>query len=298
MKNRLTILFLLLYLSLICTGCAIGKKEPAGDGKLSVCTSFYAMYDFASKIGGDKINILNMVPAGTEPHDWEPSASDIANLEKADIFIYNGIGMESWTDKVLSSLENKKLTAVQASSGISLLGGTDKGDPHIWLSPEKAKREMENIKNALSAKDPGNKNFYEENYKKYSAEFDALDGEFCSKLSPLPKKDIVVAHQAFGYLCADYGLNQIPIEGLSADSEPNPAKMAEIISIAKQKKIKVIFFEELVSPKVSETIAKAASAETKVLNPLEGLTDEQEAKGEDYFSLMRENLSMLEEALS
>lgn len=297
-------------------GCTWTQTTPsmnnAIDEKLSVYASFYTMYDFASKIGGDKIEIANMVPAGTEPHDWEPTATDITNLERADVFIYNGAGMEHWAQDILKSIQNKELIAVEASKGISLMEGRHEHqdeeehadeedevayDPHVWLNPANAKKEMENIKNAFVQADPDNESYYEANFDKYSTELDILDIEFKDTLAILTNKDIIVAHQAFGYLCTAYGLNQVPIEGLSADSEPDPARMVEIIKFAKEQNIKVIFFEELVSPKVAETIAKAIDAKTDVLNPIEGLSDEQQRTGDDYFSVMRQNLQSLKAAL-
>jgi zinc transport system substrate-binding protein len=278
--------------------------------KISVCASFYPMYDFALKIGGDRAEIVNMVPAGIEPHDWEPAAADIAGLEEADLFIYNGAGMEHWADSALAALGNDRLVVVEAARGAVLLEGAPEDedesgehegegeyDPHVWLSPRSAKLEMENIKEGFAAADPANRDYYEANYSRYAAELDALDREFQETLSPLPRKDIIVAHQAFGYLCAAYGLTQIPIEGLSADSEPDPARMAEIIEFAKERDVEVIFFEELVSPKVAETIAEAIGARTDALNPLEGLSDEETAAGADYFSVMRQNLTALTAAL-
>jgi zinc transport system substrate-binding protein len=270
------------------------------------------MYDFAVKLGGDKVNVTNMVPAGTEPHDWEPTAADIVGLENAAVFIYNGAGMEHWAEDILESLQNKSLITVEASKGISLMEGhhdhdeeeaedhedeEESFDPHVWLSPVNAKAEMENIKNAFAQADPDNKDYYEANYAKYAAELDVLDKEFSDTLSSLPNKDVIVAHQAFGYLCAAYGLNQVPIEGLSPDSEPDPARVAEIIDFAKEHDVKVIFFEELVSPKVAETIASAIGAKAEMLNPLEGLGDEELAAGDDYFSVMRQNLEALKAAL-
>ncbi|MBE6905526.1 MAG: ABC transporter substrate-binding protein [Ruminococcaceae bacterium] len=289
------------------------EETQVQDEKLSVYASFYPMYDFASKIGGDRANVVNMVPAGTEPHDWEPAAADVSGLETASVFIYNGAGMEHWAEDVLESLTNKDLIAVEASKGVALMEGhhehegeeaeheeedeDGKYDPHVWLSPLNAKMEMENIKNAFVQADPDNKDYYEANYTKYAADFDTLDKEFQDTLSTLSKKDIIVSHEAFGYLCAAYGLNQVGIEGLAPDSEPDPARMAEIIEFAKENDVKVIFFEELVSPKVSETIAKATGAETQVLNPLEGLSDEELAAGDDYFTVMRQNLEVLKAAL-
>ncbi len=299
---------------LLLTGCSPSRNPsvPGRDGqephkeKLSVCASFYPMYDFARKIGGDKVHVINMVPAGTEPHDWEPAASDIVALEKADAFIYNGAGLEGWTGDVLASLRNRNLITVEASKNVPLLkeqgSEKDKGskpasDPHVWLNPQYAKKEMENIKNGFVKADPNNQSYYEANYTKYAGEADQLDRELKDTFSALPKKDIVVAHQAFGYLCEAYGLHQIGVEGLVPDSEPDPARMAEIIELARKYDIKVIFFEELVSPKVSETIADAVGADTAVLNPIEGLSEKQLASGDDYFSVMRQNARALKKAL-
>jgi zinc transport system substrate-binding protein len=263
------------------------------------------MYDFTKKIGGDKIKTVNLVPAGTEPHDWEPTSTDIASLEKADILIYNGAGMEHWLDKVSGTLKNDKLTLVEASKGLDLLEGhSEEGeekeeyDPHVWLSPKNAKKQMEAIKNTLVKVDPSNKEYYEKNYEDNAKKFDELDKEFKDTLVTSKNKDIIVAHQAFGYLCKEYGLKQVPIEGLSADSEPDPARMTDIIKFAKEHNVKTIFFEELVSPKVSETIAIAIGAKTAMLNPLEGLSDEELKKGSDYISVMKQNLKVLKEALN
>ncbi|WP_283609084.1 metal ABC transporter substrate-binding protein [Faecalispora anaeroviscerum] len=304
-------------------GCAggTGSVSSAGESasganegkKLLVYTSFYTMYDFAEKIGGDKVTVTNLVPPGTEPHDWEPQPNDIVGLEKANVFIYNGAGMEHWVNSVLDSIQNKKLVAVEASSGISLLEGTGEHegeeshaaesaeevsstDPHVWLNPENAKKEMENIKNAFVQADPANKETYEANYSTYAAKADELDSQFKKMTSELKNKDLIVAHQAFGYLCSAYGLNQVAIEGLSPDSEPDAARMSEIIQFAKEHKITTIFFEEMVNPKVAETIAQATGAKTAVLDPIEGLSDENKAKGLDYFSIMEKNIEAIREA--
>ena len=337
---------------------AAETEEATDTGeKLKVMASFYPMYDFAEKIGGDYVEVTNMVPAGTEPHDWEPAATDIKNLEEADVFVYNGVGMEHWVEDVLASLENKDLKVVEASKGLELLAGGEEEeedeatsdaqaeedseaaaddqteadseaaaddqteadsettadaqtetdseaaeaisyDPHVWLSPKNAKQEMNNIKEALIEADPDHADAYEQNYETYAAKMDDLDAEYQEKLADTKSKDLIVAHEAFGYLCRDYGLNQVGIEGLSPDSEPDAKRMNEIIAFAKENNVKTIFFEELVSPKVAETIASEIGAKTEVLNPLEGLTDEEISAGEDYFSVMESNLEALTQALN
>ena len=281
-------------------GCA-GKSAPAvSDGKLKVYASFYAMYDFSKKVGGDRADVVNLVPAGTEPHDWEPSTTDIAGLERADLLVYNGAGMESWADRVLASLSNKKLIAVKASEKVSLLNGsTDaaKADPHMWLAPEDAKLEMAAIRDAFEKADPAGKSYYEERYTQNAARFDALDQKYRKTFSGLTNKRVVVSHQMLGYVCQAYGLDQIPIEGLSADTEPDPKRMTEIIRTAKQYHVKYILFEDLVDPKVAQTIASQIGAQTLRFNPLEGLTEAEQSKGEEYFSVMEQNLKILQQAL-
>ena len=301
---------------------AAGTEDTSSEKKLNVMASFYPMYDFATKVGGDKVEVTNMVPAGTEPHDWEPAATDVKNLEEADVFIYNGAGMEHWTEDVLGALDNKELKVVEASRGLTLLEGKEEDeeetedsssdsdasdestdseityDPHVWLDPLNAKAEMENIKNAFVEADPDNKDYYEQNYEIYAEKFDQLDKEYTDGLADTKSKDLITSHEAFGYLCQAYGLNQVGIEGLSPDSEPDASRMNEIIKFAKENNVKTIFFEELVSPKVSETIADEIGAKTAVLNPLEGLTDDEISAGEDYFSVMESNLKTIEDALN
>ena len=313
--NRISALVCACTLSLsLLTGCGTQPADTAADdGRLRVLTSFYPMYDFACKIGGDCIDVTNMVPSGTEPHDWEPSTNDLKNLEKADVFIYNGADMEPWADDLLVS-RSDTLHVVEASENVELRTtdgehehaheheGADHHhgdfDPHVWLDPENAKIEMEAIRDALCAADPENSTVFQSNYEKYAAELDALDAEFREKLAPLPNRTIVVAHEAFGYLCDAYGLTQVGIEGLSPDSEPDPGRMAEVIDFVREHSISTIFFEELVSPKVAEAIASETGAQAKMLSPLEGLSDEQAAAGADYFSVMHDNLAALMEALN
>lgn len=309
---------LVMSATFVLVGCGSneGKKGSSSSeksDKLKVTASFYPMYDFSKKIGGDKVEVKNMISSNVEPHDWEPTPKDLVSIGDSDVFVYNGAGMETWIDKVTKSSDNKNLELVEASKGVKLLKGEEDEDakeekehehehgaydPHVWLSPENAKKEMENIKNAFVKADPKNKDYYENNYNENAKKLDELDKKFKDELAKTKKKDIVVAHQAFGYICNAYGLNQVAIEGLSPDSEPDAAKMAEIAKFAKDNKVKYIFFEELVSPKVAETIAKEVGAKTEVLNPIEGLTDKQLKDGEDYFSIMNKNLEVLLKALN
>ncbi len=295
-------------------GCKAKGFGKDAQGKVKVLASIYPMYDFVRRIGGDLVSVSMMVPAGTEPHAWEPSTRDMMMLEEADIFVYNGAGMETWAEDILKGVQNKKLTVLEASAGVELIrlseseldehegesGEHHHGeyDPHVWLSPKNAAIEMKNIAEALKKVDPEHASDYENNYQSAQRQCDMLDISFRSELSGKEGKHIVVAHEAYGYLCREYGLEQLGIEGVSADQEPDAAKMREIIDLVGQYGVKCIFFEELVNPKVAQTIAEEAGCSTQALSPLDGLTQADIDSGRDYFSVMMDNLDAIKKALS
>ena len=302
MKIKKGILYIgCLMCMLILAGCGANKnqffefKEP---DKISVVTTIYPMQDFVTQIGGDKVEVINLVPAGVEPHDFELTTGDMGLLEQAQMFIYNGAGMEHFVDKTIDALGNQNLTVVEASKTVATIpGGEEEIDPHTWLSIENAKQECEVICDALCEYDKENEEYYRSNLETYQEKLDDLYKQYEQTLKSCSKDTIVVAHEAFGYLCNEFGLKQEAIEGLTADSEPDSARMKEIIDLCKEEDIKIIFFEELVSPKVAQTIASETGATTMVLNPIEGITEEQKESGSDYISLMQENCKALEQAL-
>lgn len=280
------------------------ENADSAEEKLRVMASFYTMADFAEKIGGDRADITCMVPAGTEPHDWEPSTTDITGLERADVFIYNGAGMEHWAEDVTESLENKELLVVEASQGVKLHAEEEHDheghshshggyDPHVWLDPHNAKLEMENIKNAFVQADPDNGAYYEANYDKWAKEAEGLDRKYREALADFAGRQVVTAHEAYGYLCSAYGLEQVGIDGLSPDQEPNPKRMADIIDFVRENQIRAVFFEELSGSKTAETVAAETGIRLLALSPLEGLSGEELEAGEDYFSVMEKNLEQL-----
>ncbi len=295
-------------------GAGNAASAEDGSGRLQVMASFYPMYDFSVKIGGEYVEVTDMVPAGTEPHDWEPAPKDLAKLEEADVFVYSGAGMEYWAEDIITSIQNEKLVILEASEGIALLSAEEEEaahgyegqdhehahgetDPHVWLDPMKAKQELANIRDAFSEADPAHAEDYAANYETWAAKLDALDTSFRETLAQCVKHEIVVSHEAFGYLCSAYGIEQMGIEGLMPDSEPDPARMAEITDFVREHDVSVIFSEELVSQKVADTIAKETGASVETLNPLEGISEEEQAAGADYFSVMEDNLAKLAAAL-
>lgn len=331
-------------------------ENAADDGKLKVYTSIYPMYFLTSRVAGDKAQVENLVPSGVEAHDWEPNVEDIVKLNKADVLVYNGAGMEHWVEDISESLDNNKLLLVEASKGLDLLEGEHhedgdehhedgdehhhehgdehhdhdhehadehhedgdhdhdhehgdehheghhhhhhgKWDPHVWLSPVKAKQQAQNIAAALSEVDPANAESYAANLKDLEKDLDQLDKDFREGLKDVKSKLLVTNHEAFAYLAKEYGLEQEGITGVYADQEPSAQRMAEIIDFVKEHQVKVIFAEEILSPKVSEAIAEASGATVEVLSPVESLTQEQVQNGDDYLTVMRSNLEALKKAL-
>lgn len=293
MKKLLTAISFIL-LSVFTSACS---QSVVISDKPQIYTSFYAIYDFVTEIAGDKAEVYNIVPTGTEPHDWEPTVQDMAKLNSADVLFYNGLGMEHWIDKVQNSLLNSDTEFVQLSEGVDV--DEKAGDPHIWLDPSNVKIMCSNIYNTLCEIDPDNKALYEANYNNYIVQLSSLDTTYKNTIANLPgnNRTIVVSHEAYSYLCNAYGLNQVSIDGISADSEPSPEKMMELISFIKDNNINYIFYEELLSQKTAQTLADETGAQLLSLNPFEGLTEEEIANGENYISVMLRNLENIKTAL-
>ncbi len=315
--RKATVLWGLIWLlvSLSLTGCS-GTSEQEVTGSvgddLLVYATIYPVYDFGTQVCGDKARVVQLVPDGAEPHDWEPSPRDMVNIQKADVIIYNGVGMETWLQKLLGTLKEDGPVLVDCSAGVELLSGdghadgdshNDKEalnsnlDPHIWLDPHNACLMVDNILLGLQKADPDNAVYYNDHARQYQEQLKALDKKYAATLNGAAIRKFIVSHAAFGYLAHRYNLEQVAIRGLSPDADPSPARMTEIIQIARQTGIKYVFFEALVSPRVSEVIAREAGTETLVLNPLGGVTPEERQEGKDYLTVMEENLRNLALAL-
>ncbi|AIQ40678.1 metal ABC transporter substrate-binding protein [Paenibacillus sp. FSL R7-0312] len=330
------------------SSAAAATTVPAAD-KLNIKVSFYPMYEFTKNITGDLADVEVLIPAGTEPHDWEPTAKDMAEISEADVLVYNGAGMEGWAQQVVDGASGSKLITVEASKGLEIMEGTEEEeghdhehehedehaheegtasgeadhnhehdhedehgeeahageghdhgglDPHVWLAPAMAIQEVRTIEAALSAASPENAAAFKTNSEAYIAKLQQLDQEFKDGLKDTKRKDFITQHAAFGYLAREYGLTQVPIAGLSPEQEPSAAQMAEIVEFAKANNVKTIFFETLVSSGVADTIAQEIGAKTAVLNPIEGLTEEDIRDNLDYLGVMRQNLTALSAALN
>jgi zinc transport system substrate-binding protein len=303
LKKIITVMLLAFIIGTLvgCSKSTIAQKEDnQGDqSKIQVVVSFNPLKEFAKAVGKDKIEVKTIIPEGVEPHDFEPKIRDMENISKASLFIYTGFGMESWVEKTLSSVDNKNLIVVDSSIGIDPI--KTKGeeieehgqyDPHIWLSLREAKIQTKNIKDALVKADVINKDFYEKNFQDFSNELDKLYNEYKTKFQEVENKNFVTGHAAFGYLCRDFELVQNSVEDVFAEGEPTPQKLKGLVELSKKNKIKVIFMEELASPRVSETLAAEVGAKVQRI-----YTIESNEENKSYMQSMEENLSNIYNSL-
>jgi len=298
--NRVFIILLLTVVGLLVVWRA-QQQIPKTTNQLSVAVSFYPLYFLAEQIGGDKVRVTNLTPAGAEPHDYELTAQDMARLENSRLLLLNGGGVEVWGNNIQKNLDPAKTLVVVVGQGLTtrqlIEDNQAKIDPHIWLSPALFKIMAGRVEQALSKIDPAATAYYQKNLTELIGRLDQLILAYKQGLKNCQQKNIIVAHAAFAYLADDYGLNQVAIAGLSPDAEPSSKQLADIARFARSNKVKYIFFESLVSPKLAQTIAQEIGAQTLVLNPLEGLTGDQLAQGQDYFTVMQQNLLNLQQAL-
>ena len=283
---------LLLVAAFVMGGCG---QQAEQSGKLSVAASFYPMAEFARAVGGDKAEVYTMIADGVEPHDWEPGARDLTRLAKAKVFVYNG-GVEPWAEPALAAVADDGVLAVEA--GQAFIKPDSRLGPHFWLSPKKAAAEVAAVRDAFMKADAANADYYRQNAEAYIAKLMALDERLERVAQNAKIKTFVTTHAAFGHLASDYGLKQLAIMGLSPQAEPSPAALNKLIEVMHEEGIKYVFFETLVSPRIAETIAQAAGADTLVLDPLEGLSEEGRKNGDDFIKIMERNITNLDIALN
>ena len=305
MKKNILIFFafflLLAGLVFLVVRHASEQSKTVQTGRLQVVASFYPLYFFSSQIGGDKVEVTNIVPAGAEPHDYEPTAEDMAKMESSKLIVLNGGGLEAWSDDIKKNIDSKSTTIITAGEGLTTQEVTEDGqagtDPHVWLDPPLAEKMVDSIAQGFEQVDPANKSYYQNNADVLKAKLNDLDIAYRQGLSTCKEKNIITSHAAFGYISTTYGLSQVPIAGLSPDAEPSPRQLADIVKFAKDNNVKYIFFESLVSPKLAQTIATEIGAQSLVLDPIEGLGDQELSQGKNYFTIMQDNLINLQTAL-
>jgi zinc transport system substrate-binding protein len=267
------------------------QYTPIDNSKLQVISSFNPLHEFSQIVGQDKVDVRLLVPVGVEPHDWEPTIKDVQEIQKSDLIIINGIGFENWVDNLAEN--NYQGIIIDTSDGILInnLDQENTADPHIWLNPVYAKKQVQNIALAFSNHDPENGEFYHANAAQYSKKLDLLDSKIRTELSNC-NDDFIAFHDAFSYFAEEYNLNQYTIIPSSNSHGEVTAKTLEnVISKARELNIKVIFSEESVNTKTSQIIANEIGGKVLVLSPLEIVSDG------DYILKMNQNLENLKEAL-
>jgi zinc transport system substrate-binding protein len=281
------------------TGKTASQEVGAAAGKkVRIIASFYPLYDFASHVAVDKADVSSLVPAGVEPHDWEPTTADVLRAKSADLLVINGAGFESWADSIGARM------VINTSEGLELDVDNDEEpdhdgvDPHVWLDPVLAKHQVESIRAALAQVDPENAAYYNENAAKFTARLDSLDQFIRSELSSCEKTDFIAFHDAFSRFAARYGLVQHGVHGISPEGEILPQRIQEVIELANSLGINTIYSEELVDNRLAEVIAsEIPQGRVLVLSPLEGIDRDEAASGIGYIEKMQQNVANLKEGL-
>ena len=274
------------------------SEEDASQIQVSV--TFNAMKEFVLAVGGDKVEISTIIPDGMEPHDFEPKTQDLVTLSKAQIFVYSGLGMETWVDDAIQAANNENLIVVDSSKGADVIENmaeeeqedNEQYDPHIWLSLSGAKTQVTNIKDALVQADPENQEYYEENYAAFVAQIDQIYNEYKDKFESASQNSFVTGHAAFGYLCKEFGLEQNSVEDVFAEGEPSAQQLVELVDYCKENGVKTIFAEELASPEISETLANEVGAEVETIYTIESNEDDL-----TYLERMTDNLEKIYESV-
>ncbi len=314
MIKKTIALYLCLTIAFSLVACTVqGNNEGAkSESKVNVAVSFNALKEFAEAVGGDKVHVSTIVPDGVEAHDFEPKAQDLAYLSTADVFVYNGLGMESWAENAIDAVKNDNLIVVVASDGADLINiatiddevefesnyenenekHSNIGyDPHLWLGLKGAEAEVVNIKNGLVEADPENKEYYEANCTEFVSELNNLLEEYRDKFSLINDRSIVTGHAAFGYLCRDFGITQRSVMNIYASGEPSAQQLIKLVEYCKENNVTTIFAEEMASPAVSQTLANEVGAQVQTI-----FTMESRENGGTYLERMEENLLRIYES--
>lgn len=296
---------LMIILIVFISGCA--SQQPADD-KITIATTFYPLYDLTRAIAGNNANVYSIVPLNAEPHEYETTPQDVIKLNNAEVFVTMGISFAGFEDQLIKSASSN-VHVIPAGEGIPLidvplidvkdeLGDLNDEeisgkDPHIWVSPKTAIIMAEHIRDGLIAADPEHTQGYQENAEQLIQSLTELDQNFTTTLSHCNQDTILVAHNAYSYLGRDYHFKTIFISGLTPESEPTPQQIKRLIDQAQEHHLKYIFYESMVDPKVSQTIAEQIGATALPLSPVEGVEDPHET----YIEVMNENLNKLKLAL-
>ncbi|MFK2825185.1 zinc ABC transporter substrate-binding protein [Bacillus sp. B190/17] len=305
---------------------ACGQKEANKQDhskekeSIKVYTTIYPLTFFTEEIGKQYVDVKSVLPAGVDEHTYEPTSKTMLDIAGADLFLYNGLGLEPFGKKVQESMKSEDVRVVEVGEEIDLDSlyhhkeeaeehegdhhdhehdGHTHGsiDPHIWIDPTLSMQMAGVIKEQLSELDPEHQKEFEKNYEALKDKLTKLDKEFHEVADRADNKEFLVSHAAFGYWEKNYGIKQISVAGLSPTNEPSQKQLKEIIETAKEHQIKYVIFEQNVTPKVAKVVQVELKAEALKIHNLSVLTKEDEKSGEDYFTLMEQNIQTLKKAI-
>lgn len=306
--------FLLLIVMFIFIVAGCQRSEKVQSGKLQVVTSLFPLYDFSRSIAGEKADVTLLLPPAVEPHSFEPKPADIVKISKSGMFIYTGRYMEPWVDAIIKdkNSDNLQMIVVEAAKGVNLLKISQQEehherdehhhgdiDPHVWLDFDNAKIIVTNILDGFIAADPSNADYYRKNAAVLVTKLSALDAHFKKTLSQCESKTVLHGgHYTFGYMAKRYALKYQALSGVSSEAEPSAARMSEMLKLIKSSATKYIFTEELLSPRLTETLAAEAKVKVLKLNGAHNLGKDDFQNRVTFFDLMERNLENLKEGLS
>ncbi len=308
-KKIISFIIILLALGALVYLVALRNSKPAEKApslKIKVVTTLFPLYDFAKNIGREKVEVSLLLPPGVEAHSFEPKPSDLVRVNEADVFIYTGKFMEPWAEDIIRSATNRNLIIVDSSQGIKMIPGVFHDadepagslDPHIWLDFDNAKIIVGNILHALVTKDPANINRYKQNSDDYCKKLTDLDSSYKTALASCKNNEIVYGgHYAFGYLAHRYALKYLAAQGFSPDAEPTAKDLSKLVEQIRKDNIRYVFFEELTSPKIAETVANETNTKLLLLNAAHNVTRDQFVQGASFLDIMKGNLDNLKVGL-
>ncbi|MEV4261521.1 metal ABC transporter substrate-binding protein [Kribbella sp. NPDC049584] len=287
-------------------GCAGSSATGAGNGKLDVVTSFYPLEFIARSVGGDAVNVTTLTAPGVEPHDLELTPKQVGSIATAKLVVYEK-DLQPAVDEAVDQNAQDAGFDISPAAQLEATGADfeEHGvipaahkenalDPHFWLDPVRYAEVVKAIEEKLVSLDSADATGYHERAKALLAQISKLDTEYRTGLADCKLNTFVTSHEAFAYLAKRYGLTMVGIAGFTPDAEPTPSRIKEVQDIVKAQGVSTIFYEELVSPKVADTIANDVGVKTAVLSPIEGLSDANSK--ETYLTLMQQNLQELRTA--
>ena len=295
--KKVLVFFIFMYFLIFSLSSCVQERNPSLINSNLPCSkviiSINPLREIAKEIGRDLMEFNTFVPSGVEIHDYEPRVNDLKALEDYDAFVYNGLNIEPWLHKVMEA-SSKGFRMYDLSDGYDVINKDGVLDPHIWMGVTGALFYGEKIKDILIDEDPHNRLQYESNFEIFKNKCNDLLYKYKDLFSKLNNKNIVTGHEAFNYLARDFGLTPNSIEDIFSSGEPNAKTLSHLVDYCKENKVKVIFGEEMVSLKVTNTLAKEVGAEVVIIDTMEFENDESYG----YLERMEDNLELIFESLS